>query len=84
MALQLRQLYSDPGRVIQPGLFLFLDSRGVGCAVLVGFHHVAGHLKMLTGMVMGVMQQFHKVRYAVGHGPQVRYAVGHGPHLLAC
>jgi hypothetical protein len=38
-----------------------------GYAVIVGLQPVTGHLHILTGIMMDVMQPFHKAHYEVSH-----------------
>jgi hypothetical protein len=48
-----------------PDLISFLEYPRIGQEVIVGLHLVTGHLKLLTGIMMGVMQPIHKVCHVV-------------------
>jgi hypothetical protein len=48
-------------------LVSFQESLGIGQAVIVGLHPVTGHIQMLTGIMVDIMQSIHEVRHIVSH-----------------
>jgi hypothetical protein len=46
---------------VEPDLITFLESRQIDQVVVVDFHLVPGHLQVLTGIVMYVMELFNEV-----------------------
>lgn len=52
-------------QVVQPQFISFLGSHRVGQSVIAGLHTVSGHLRMLTVLMVIVMQQILKVCHIV-------------------
>jgi hypothetical protein len=65
---QLRQFSFGLSRAIQPDSVSFLEFHEVDNEVVVGLHFVPGHIRILCGILTGVIYMFHEVRHVVGRG----------------